>query len=313
MRPPVCRKKTLPGARPRPEDHPGDAPAGPHAENATGTDADAGVRPYAPTKSLLPNYLVPDLYVGNGDFQFGLSTYARDVTGRYTWDAGVRYDMSESDYSWRLGGKADGFSLRAARYPFSYETERGLEVDETRHDLKLAWQPLKGGLLEVSANWRHYVDEMGDADEEDTESWGSLAVRPAIGNLKATLNVDLFNNGSQSAYGEASYWFGEQTTIVLSLQAGKTWGDLEPGHNTFRIGGNTGEGFFHPTPQPLVSPAGLRFQCAGRRPGGHRQCRGVLAPGPAADRLPDPAPVPAQHQHGHFRGCGICRRFAGQG
>jgi hypothetical protein len=50
---------------------------------------------------------------------------------------------------------------------------------------------------------------------------------------------------------------GEKIHTTLSLQAGKTWGDVVPGHNTYRIGGNVIEGYFTQRPTRLFPIRGF--------------------------------------------------------
>ena len=59
------------------------------------------------------------------------------------------------------------------------------------------------------------------------------------------LNLEYFTNSSISLSGELIYhreW--RPIATLLRVQAGKTWGDLLRGHNSFRIGGASGEGLF---------------------------------------------------------------------
>jgi hypothetical protein len=198
---------------------------------------------YSPLNSILPNYLVPDLYADSDNFQFGIATEARDVSKFYTWDAGMRYSTNDAALSWRLGGQANGFSARATHYHFNFTTVRDVAVDETRYDIKIAWSPLQLKDLETSANWRHYTPEQDD-NESEQEGWGSLNYSQGFSNLNTEITLDWFSDGSQSLYGHLLYWFGQEINTVIRLQAGKTWGDLKPGHNSFRVGGSTGEGFF---------------------------------------------------------------------
>ena len=51
-------------------------------------------------------------------------------------------------------------------------------------------------------------------------------------------------SNSQSLYGELQYVSGRKLNAIVHIRGGKTWGDLNPGHNSFRIGGISGEGFF---------------------------------------------------------------------
>jgi hypothetical protein len=227
------------------------------AEDETIRPPDSGPRDYSPLKSIIPNYVTPDLFLDENNFQFGIATHARDVSGHYAWDAGVRYDIDDKIFSWRIGGRADGFNARATRYPFGFTTGLGQEVDEMRYDYKLGWTPRRLTGLELSGNWRRYWPH-DDSEGVENEWWGALGFRRSTGNFKISSNFDWFTNGSQSLYGETTYWFGQEITTVLRLAAGKTWGDLVPGHNSFRIGGYAGEGFFTQRPARLFPLRGFK-------------------------------------------------------
>jgi hypothetical protein len=198
---------------------------------------------YSPGPSILPNYIAPDLYVDVDNFQVGLATQARDVSGEYAWDAGVRYAVDDELFSWRLGGKVHDVGVRATYYDLGYTPQTGTPVDETRHEVKLAWSPSSLTGLEVGVNWRRYAPDQAE-DRAEQEYWGSLQYDLTTGHLDARLNADWFSNASQSLYGELVGWFGERITTMIRLQAGKTWGNLQPGHNGFRVGGSQGEGYF---------------------------------------------------------------------
>ena len=214
----------------------------PPPEGTPSGEEDEGHR-YSAWKSIWSNYLVPDYFIDSDNLQLGISTKGLDVSKTYAWDAGVRYSVDEGDTSWRLGYKAKAFSTRATRYPFSYTTLRETGVDEMRLDVKLAWSPMSLKALALTANWRRYEpDAPGQAVQ--TLWWGNAQWNDSNGPLRALINLDLFNDNSQSVYGELQYLAGSRLNTIAQLRAGKTWGGLNPGHNSFRIGGNTGEGFF---------------------------------------------------------------------
>lgn len=213
------------------------------SEGATGT-IDCG-RPcaYSPFRTLWPNYISPDIFIDTDSFQIGLATHGKDVTGRYAWDAGIRYSLDDELFSWRLGATLGPWQLHTSHYPFSYTTLLGTGVNEIRQDTKLGWSPAQFEQLQISANWRHYAPRYDRGDSQD-EWWGSINYRYASTHLRTSVTLDLFTEDSQSLYGEMLYRFGERINTAITLQAGKTWGDIKEGHTTFRIGGNTGEGFF---------------------------------------------------------------------
>lgn len=203
----------------------------------------ANGRPYTALKSIWPNQLAPDIFFDTEQFQFGLSTEALDVSKTYAWDAGIRYDTNESRLTWRLGWQATQMSVRATRYPFGYETERKAKVDEIRTEVKVAWSPLRLKALSLSANWRQYAPQDDEGISEE-EWWAALGWEDTLGQLHLLANIDIFDDDSQSLYGSLVYWSGQRISMALRLEAGKTWGDLNLGHNTFRIGGYSSEGGF---------------------------------------------------------------------
>ena len=200
-------------------------------------------KPYTLWSGLKTNFLIPDIYVDAVDFQFGLATFAQDVTRRFGWDAGFRYSPKFDTYSWRIGVHADDFSFRLTRYPFSYDTERVISVYERRYDAKLAWSPAKLSPLELSANYRRYW-LTSQSDEGFDEWWAALKYQQSLGYLRSEFNLDMFSNNSISLLGDFYFKYDWFFSTVLRLQVGKTWGDYVPGHNSFRIGGNVSEGIF---------------------------------------------------------------------
>ncbi|MCP4746685.1 MAG: hypothetical protein GY874_11190 [Desulfobacteraceae bacterium] len=217
-------------------------------------------RDYSAFRSIRSNYLLPDLFIGDDDFQFGISTQATDVSKNYSWDTGLRYSLDEKAISWRLGGQAKQIKARATHYRLGYTTERQMSVKEKRYEIKTGWNPQILDDLEIAANWRWYARTTESAQSEQ-EWWASLNHQTGTGNLQTQITLDLFAQGSQSAYGKATYWLGQKIITVMGLQAGKTWGDLLPGHNSFRIGGNSGEGFFTKRPSRLFALRGFKSNC----------------------------------------------------
>jgi hypothetical protein len=213
------------------------------ATTANGREKEENGRVYSAWKSIWSNYLVPDYFLNSDDQQLGIATKGLDVSKTYAWDAGVRYSVNEGETSWRLGYKAKELSSRATRYPFGYTTLRDTQVDERRLDVNLAWSPLSLKALQLSANWRQYKPET--RDEPDQELWwGNIRWNDNVGPIRALANLDIFNDNSQSLYGEFLYISTRKINTIVRFRGGKTWGDLNPGHNSFRIGGNAGEGFF---------------------------------------------------------------------
>ena len=213
-------------------------------------------KPYTPFKSILPNYLVPEAFYDGSDFQVGVVTEGRDVTGEYSLDAGFRYATGTDFFSGRLGGKIKDVGARVTRYPLSYTTRLKQVVDESRNEFSLFWTPLGTKDMFLSLNGRYYEPLEGSGPVED-EYWGAFNLNKTFGRNRMWLNFDVFTEGSKSIYGGGVLWFGEQIHTSLYLEAGKTWGDLIPGHTTYRIGGNVTEGYFTQRPTRLFPLRGF--------------------------------------------------------
>jgi hypothetical protein len=236
----------------RPEFKPGwkDAAAPPKPEFSL------NAKPYTPLKSILPNYLMPDAFYDGTDFQIGFVTEGRDVTEKYTIDAGLRYSSGNDFFSGRLGGKIRDVGGRLTRYPLAYTPRIGQAVDESRNELSAFWVPWGVKKVELSMNGRNYEPLEGSGPSQD-EYWAAANLNKTFGRHSAWLNLDVFTEGSQSMYGGGLLQFGEQIYTSLHLQAGKTWGDLVPGHTTYRIGGNVVEGYFTQRPTRLFPLRGF--------------------------------------------------------
>jgi hypothetical protein len=198
---------------------------------------------YSAWKSLWPNYIGPDYFFNIDDFQLGVSTDAADVSRTYAWNAGIRYDLEDGQMTWLLGYRADELSVRMTRYPLRYVPQRSTAVDERRLEFHVSWSSQRIKQLTVAANWRHTAPRADATDPED-HWWAGLNWKDSVGQAYTALNLDTFNDNSQSVYGELLYRYGEKINTVIRLQGGKTWGELDPGRNTFRLGGNSGEGQF---------------------------------------------------------------------
>jgi hypothetical protein len=213
-------------------------------------------KPYTPWKSIWPNYFRPDGFFSTTDFQLGLVTAGQDVTGRYRVDAGARYSFDLDYFSVVAGANAKELGARFSRYAISYTPKNASTVDESRHETRVAWQPAKTRGLEVAANGRWYEPLTGSGDNED-KFWGSLSLGREIGRHRGWINLDVFTGNSQSLFGGVDFWFGEKIFTSLHLLGGTTWGDISPGHNTFRIGGNLTEGYFTQRPTRLFPLRGF--------------------------------------------------------
>ncbi len=251
-----------------PRDLPGQQPEAHH------TGFELKPKPYTPFRSVWPTYIRPDVYAGVDDFQVGLATRSRDITGEYMLDGGIRYSFHLNFLALRTGFQAEGLGTQFTRYPLSYETDPGQEVKEGRNEVKLFWRPLeaRGTLytemlrpdagvdlvegLELSLNWRNYKPLEGEGSTKD-EVWASAVFAKQYGILSGWGNLELFSENRQAVSGGLQLFFGEKVFTSIQAMGGKTWGEPVLGHNTFRIGGNVTEGYFTRRPSRLFPLRGF--------------------------------------------------------
>ena len=231
-----------------------DMPAVPTGDDRQGCGEPQGR--YHPWRSVPPNYLLPEIFIGESDFQLGVATAGRDVSGDYTVDGGVRYSSDDAYWSLRAGVSVMRTGLRYTRYPFSYAPVVGDAVDESRHEIKAYWRPWESEKVELSLNYRFFEDNI-NADQNDTESWAAVHLSDTYGRHGVWLNLEWFSDESLSVFGGGRLLFGESIYTMLHLQAGHTWGNLSPGHNTYRIGGDVMEGYFTQRPSRLFPLRGF--------------------------------------------------------
>jgi len=214
-------------------------------------------KPFTPLKSLLPNYWIPDVFISDEDLQIGAATRSRDVSRDYTTDAGIRYSLDSDFFSWRLGGTAKDLGLRLTRYPLDYTTALGTDIEEARNEVKASWMPFgTDGWFEVSVNYRTF-EPLEESGSKKDEFWGALRADEAFGDLRLWGNLELYTEGTQSLFGGFRFLFGETIYSSIHLQAGKSWGDIRAGHQTYRIGGNGVEGYFTQRPTRLFPLRGF--------------------------------------------------------
>ena len=213
-------------------------------------------KPYTLFKSIWPNYIRPDGFISSTDFQIGLFTAGQDVSGKYRVEAGSRYSFDLDYLSVIASANAKDFGLRFNRYGISYTPKNAEAVDEARHEVRISWQPAEVRGLEIAANSRWYEPLSGSGEIND-EFWGSVSLGREIGRHRGWINLDVFTANSQSIFGGFDLLFGERIYTSLHLLGGKTWGDINPGHNTFRIGGNLTEGYFTQRPTRLFPLRGF--------------------------------------------------------
>ncbi len=212
-------------------------------------------RPYTPRYSILPDYVEPDIFLSSSEKQIGLTTHSSDITGKFTTDLGLRYSSDMHDVSWILGAMARDTGFQISRYPLSYDTYTGGHVDETIYNLKLYWKPLGHDWLDLSLN-RIWGESSYGAEKTDLK-WVGLQVHPKYGSLSLWGTLEIYTNASQSLYGGAAFVFGERLITSIMLEAGKTRGRYVEGYSSFRIGGNTGEGYFTKRPTRLFPLRGF--------------------------------------------------------
>jgi hypothetical protein len=243
--------------------------------------ADVTPRPYSALKSLWPNYIRPDLFAAVSDLQIGLATQSRDVSGDYSFDAGVRYAFDTDFFALRLGFRAKRLGTQLTRYPVSYTTDVNQGVDESRHEIRLFWRPWDldrrdtadllqsaDGLdrfegIELSLNWRDW--EPLDSDGVDAtgipsgdETWLGIGLATQLDILRLWGSLEFFSEARQSLTLGGRLLFGDQILTSFHLMLGRAWGDTpDLGHTTFRIGGNVSEGYFTRLPPKLFPVRGF--------------------------------------------------------
>ncbi len=226
----------------------------PTSPESISPDADKGNK-YNPFNSLFPNWMIPDFYADLSDVQIGLVTYSRDVSTDYTLNGGFRYSFYENYLSARLGGSAKGLDINLSRYPLDYSSDIA-DVDESRLEGKLAYRPFNNRWFELSCNWLGWEErEFDDVNGEDI--WGAVSINKIFGSLGTSLTYEHYSGGMNSAYASFRLKEGKEIFSVFSLSAARTWGDYEPGHGSFRMGGDVGEGYFTRRPSRLYPLRGF--------------------------------------------------------
>lgn len=212
--------------------------------------------PYSPLKSVLPNFIAPDIFVGTSDTQLGLVTWARDVTGDYTANAGFRYSFDLDYLSARAAARIKDIGAGISRYPVSYDPENAIKTEESRNELRLFLRPRKLSWLELSLH-RQCYEPLKHSGTEDTEFWGALAMNRRFKYVSTSVTAESYSGGMTSVFGHLRFLFGSEIYSTFLVQAGRTWGKTTPGHGTYRVGGNTGEGYFSQRPTRLFALRGF--------------------------------------------------------
>jgi len=212
--------------------------------------------PYSPWKSIPPNFIAPDLYAGVSDVQLGVNTWGRDVTGEYSADAGIRYSFKLDYVSARMQAQMKGLGAGFTRYPISYDPENTSGVEESRNELRLFFRPKEYRFIEISLHRLGY-EPLKDFGDEDVEFWGSLSLNKRFSFASAAVTAESYSRGRKSLFATIRFMFGSDIYSTFYLQAGKTWKGCRPGHGSFRIGGDTGEGYFTRRPTRLFAVRGF--------------------------------------------------------
>jgi len=200
-------------------------------------------RDYTPIKSILPNYIMPDFYTNGSDFQAGIGTKTRDVSGKYSANAAMRYSHDLEYISWRAGAGVRNTGAQVTRYPISYDPELTPPTEESRIGIKVYHRPFGARWIEISANRLAY-ENLTDEKERCREIWGTLELKNRYRSTRSWLILDCFSGGRKSLYGGIAASIGSEVTATCVIRGGKTWSDYTPGHGSFRIGGDVGEGYF---------------------------------------------------------------------
>jgi len=211
---------------------------------------------YNPLQSLWPNYIRPDVFAAVSDFQIGLATESRDVSGNHKLNAGLRYTADENFFALRLGYQYRSVGTRFLRYPLSYTTELDQTVDEARHEIHLFWEPNRIDGLIFTLIGRSFEPLQGAGPREE-ELVGDMAYAKTVGPIRAAGVLEVFSEDRQALSGSLEALFGDRIIAAVRLMGGRTWGDAVLGHNTFRIGGNVFEGYFSERPSHLFPVRGF--------------------------------------------------------
>ena len=214
--------------------------------------------PYSPWPSIIPNFMAPDLYAGPSDVQAGLATWGRDVSGECTLRAGFRYSFNLDYLSLQAGTGIRNLSLAFARYPLSYDPANTPKTEESRHVISAGIRPPGMPWASLSLHRLTYEPlEDEDEGERDHELWGDLSLKGRIGPFTPSLTAETYSGGRRSLYGTLHFLYGKDLFLTALLQAGKSWGEVSPGHGTFRVGGDVGEGYFTRRPSRLFPIRGF--------------------------------------------------------
>jgi len=143
-----------------------------------------------------------------------------------------------------------------SRYPVSYDPENAIRTEESRDELRLYVRPRFLRWMELSLH-RLKFEPLEDFGDHDTEFWGAIALNRRFKYASTVITAESYSGGRTSLFGNVRFLFGSEIYSTFLLQAGRSWGDTTPGHGTFRVGGNTGEGYFTQRPSRLFALRGF--------------------------------------------------------
>jgi hypothetical protein len=213
-------------------------------------------RPYSPWQSIFPNFMAPDLYVGLSDVQAGLFTWGQDITGDYGLNAGARYSFAYDYVALRAGLRLDEVGLQLTRYPFVSDPVLSPKTEESRLECRLTWAPDPPDWLSLSLVALDY-GPLEDQGDDGMEVSGVLGVSEAYESLFFRADLESCSAGRTSLFGGFRWIVGSEIYAVVDGEAGMTWGGYTPGHGSFRVGGDVGEGYFTTRPSRLFPVRGF--------------------------------------------------------
>lgn len=213
-------------------------------------------RPYTPWGSICPNFIAPDLYVGLYDVQVGLATWGQDITGDYGVSAGTRYSFAYDYLALRAGVRLDEMGLQLTRYPFVIDPVLSPRTEESRMEGRLSWEPELPDWLSLSLDVLDY-GPLEDVGEEDVEFSVVLGLDKAFESFLFRASLESCSAGRTSLFGGLRWIVGSEVYAVIDGEAGRTWGGYTPGHGSYRVGGDVGEGYFTSRPSRLFPVRGF--------------------------------------------------------
>jgi len=202
-----------------------------------------GPQPYSPWPSIVPDFVAPDLYLGPSDVQAGLVTWGRDVSNDYSVRAGFRYSFDLDYLSFQASTGIKDIGLGYTRYPLSYDPENSPKTEESRNEASVSYRPSDLAGLSIYLNRLTY-EPLESGGSTESELWGGITAGKPFPSITPSLTAEFFSGGRTSLFGTVRFVYGSDIIVASHIQAGKTWGETEPGHGTFRVGGDTGEGYF---------------------------------------------------------------------